>query len=85
MDPVLAALKHYRDYASEQQKKADLNRLKAECLSTVGAHEYVYAVTIQNTRHLIQQGIVNCNMNPDYSLDFSLYPKSYGNTCSIRV
>lgn len=85
MDPVLTALEHYRVTASAKQKEEDLNQLETECLSTVDAHQYVYAITIQNTRHSIQQELVNYNLNPDYNLDFSLYPKSYGNTCCIRI
>lgn len=58
MDPVLAALKHYRAYASEQQKATDLNRLETECLSAIDAHQYIYAITIQNTQHSILQELV---------------------------
>ena len=78
MDSVLAALKHYRVCASEEQKSADLNRLENECLSTVDAYDYVYAITIQSKRHSNHQELVNSgsghwaeniNKNPDYNLD----------------
>jgi hypothetical protein len=85
MDPVLVALKHYRVCASEKQKSADLNRLENECLSTVDAYDYVYAITIQNKRHSNQQELVNYNMNPDYNLDFSLYIISNGYSRCICV
>lgn len=78
MDPVLAALEHYRVSTPDEQKVADLNRLETECLSTVDAYEYVYAITVQNKRHSIQQELVNSNMNPDYNLDFSLYSIHHG-------
>jgi hypothetical protein len=78
MDPVLAALRHYRVSASEEQKAIDLARLENECLSSVDAYEYVYAISVQTKRHSNQQELVNYNMNPDYNLDFSLYSASYG-------
>ena len=73
MDPVLKALEHYRVTATLSQKEADLSRLETECLSTVDAYQYVYAITIQNSGHSNQQEFINYNMNPDYDLDFSLY------------
>lgn len=85
MDTVLAALKHYRTCASEEQKLADLNRLENECHSTVDAYDYVYAITIQSKRHSNKQELVNYNMNPDYNLDFSLYLISNGYSRCIYV
>ena len=85
MDPVLSALRQYRICASDTQKATDLNRLENECLSTVDAYDYVYAVTIQNKRHSNPQELVNYNMNPDYNLDFSLYYKPYGYSRCVCV
>ena len=70
MDPVLAALRHYRICTTEEQKAEDMAILEAECHSTVDAYDYVYTMTIQSQRHSNQQELVNYNMNPDYNLDF---------------
>ena len=78
MDPVLAALRHYRVNTSEKQKAIDLGRLENECRSSVDAYEYVYAITVQTNRHSNRQELLNYNINPDYCLDFSLYSVSYG-------
>ena len=48
MDPVLEALEHYRVTATTSQKAADLSRLEKECLSTVNAYQYIYAITIRS-------------------------------------
>ncbi|MDE6270154.1 MAG: hypothetical protein K2M12_04780 [Muribaculaceae bacterium] len=86
MDPVLKALADYRLTATPQQKAEDLAKLEKECLSTIDADQYVYAVTIQSQKKSPQQHeLVNINLNPDYNLDFSLYTTAYGHTCSIRV
>lgn len=85
MDSVLAALKHYRVCASEEQKSADLNRLENECLSTVDAYDYVYSITIQSKRHSNHQELVNYNMDPDYNLDFYLYSLPNGRSRCICV
>lgn len=85
MDPVLSALRQYRIQTTEDQKVMDLSRLENECLSTVDAYEYVYAVTIQSKRHSIQQELVNYNLSPDYNLDFSLYSNSYGYSRCVCV
>ncbi len=76
MDPVLAALEHYRISATPEQKAADLSQLEKECLSTVDAYQYVYAITIQSSEHSNHLEFVNYNINPDYNLDFSLYAGS---------
>lgn len=72
MDRVLIALKHYLQTASAKQKADDLHQLETECLSTVDAYQYVYAITIQDVWHSNKQKLANYNMNPDYNLDFSL-------------
>lgn len=71
MDRVLAALEHYRISATPEQKAADLSQLEKECLSTVDAYQYVYAITIQSSGHSNHLEFVNYNINPDYNLDFS--------------
>lgn len=85
MDPVLKALEHYRVTATPAQKAADLIQLEKECLSTVDAYQYVYAITIQSFGHSNHSEFVNYNMNPDYDLDFSLYTRSHVNTCCFCV
>lgn len=83
MDLVLYALKHYRQTASPQKKAVDLARLEKECLSTVDANQYIYAVTVQSKRATKQKELINYNLNPDYHLDFSLSDISYANSCCI--
>ncbi len=85
MDPVLEALEHYRVTATPDQKAADLRQLEKECLSTVDAYQYVYAMTIQSSGHSNHSQFVNYNMNPDYDLDFSLSNKSHANNCCLCV
>ena len=85
MDPVLEALEHYRATATPSQKAADLSRLEKECLSTVDAYQYVYAITIQSLGHSNQQEFINYNMNPDYDLDFSLSERPHVHTCCVCV
>lgn len=85
MDPVLEALEHYRVTATPEQKAADLGQLEKECLSTVDAYQYVCAITIQNSGHSSYPEFVNYNMNPDYSLDFSLSNRNHVNTCCLCV
>lgn len=85
MDPVLKALEHYRVTATPDQKAADLSQLEKECLSTVDAYQYVYAITIQSSGHSNHQELINYKMNPDYDLDFSLSKKSHVNIYCICV
>lgn len=85
MDPVLETLEHYRVTATPDQKAADLSQLEKECLSTVDAYQYVYAITIQSSGHSNHQELINYKINPDYNLDFSLSKNSHVNICFICV
>ena len=85
MDPVLKALEHYRATATPSQKAVDLSRLEKECLSTVDAYQYVYAITIQSSGYLNQQEFINYNVNPDYDLDFSLSKRAYVHNCCVCI
>lgn len=85
MDPVLEALEHYRVSATPDQKAADLSQLEKECLSTVNAYQYIYAITIQSSGYSNHSEFVIYNLNPDYDLDFYLFKRSYVNTCHLCV
>lgn len=85
MDPVLEALEHYRMSATSEQKAADLSHLEKECLSTVDAYQYVYAITVQSSGYSNNLEFVNYNMNPDYNLDFSLFKSNHDNPCCLCI